>query len=257
MEYQDYEERPEGEWVLFLCKRNRGREDEPDSWSAITFKNMDMLKDRFGNNCRTIFEGPQDLARYYGTQDLFDMYEYFNNLPAKATSVKAKQAGFVRQFNVSWSEQARDNPFPLQAPHLESMPYEFMNSRIDAANWLWMLLQQVCDRCEQFNSVNEVDDDEQFTIRLDRMTQPENMELIAKFNKQKRIICEQLIALGRSRAVETELKDFMHNVVREGILKTKQDPWRIFSYYAPELGDCGFLYYPGKRHKLDDHTMNV
>lgn len=257
MEYQDYEERPEGEWVLYLCRRMRAREDEPQEWSARAFKNMDMLKDRFGNNCRTVFEGPHDLARHYGTQELYDMYEFFNSRSAKATSVKAKSVGFERKWNCSWSKQAEQNGHLLAPPHFEPMPLEMLSSRIDAANWLWLLLQQVCDRCEQFNSVNEVDDDEQFTIRLDRMTQPDNLELISKFNKQKRLICEQLIALGRSRAVETELKDFMHQIVREGILKTKQDPWRIFSYYAPELGDCGFLYYPGKRHKLDDHTMNV
>lgn len=257
MEYQDYEERPEGEWVLFLCARMRAREDEPKQWAALSFKSMDMLRDRFGNNCRAIFQSPQDLARHFGTQELYDMYEFFNGRPAKATSVKAKAAGFERKWNRTWGEQARDNPEALAAPHLEPMPEELLGSRIDAANWLWLLLQQVCDRCEQFSSVNEVDDDEQFTIRLDRMTLPDNLELIAKFNKQKRLICEQLIVLGKSRAVETELKDFMHQIVREGVLKTKQDPWRIFSYYAPELGDCGFLYYPGKRHKLDDHTMNV
>lgn len=257
MEYQDYEERAEGEWVLFLCRRMQAREDEPRSWSAITFKTKDMLLDRFGNNCRTVYDGPEQLARYYGTQELYDMYEYFNSRPAKATSLKAKAAGFTRQYRLSWSEQARENPEPLQGPHLEPMPEELLSSRIDAANWLWLLLQQVCDRCEQFSSVNEVDDDELFTIRLDRMTQPDCLEQIAKFNKQKRQICEQLIQFGKSRAVETELKDMMHQAVREGVIKTKQDPWRIFSYYAPELGDCGFLYYPGKRHKLDDHTMNA
>lgn len=257
MEYQDYEERADGEWVLFLCRRNKARDEHPQEWEARTFKTMDMLRDRFGANCRLVFESPYDLARHFGTQELYDMYEYFNNLPAKATSLKGARAGIVRQFNCPWSKQAELKAEELAPPHLEPMPIELLNSRIDAANWLWHLLQDTCDRSERFSSMNEVDDDEQFTIRLDRMTQPENLEMIAKFNRQKRLICEQLIALGKSRAVETELKDFMHQVVRNGIIKTKQDPWRIFSYYAPELGDCGFLYYPGKRHKLDDHSMNV
>jgi len=257
VEYADYEERPEGEWVLFLCKQLKAHEEESQRWTARTFRTMDLLTDKYGSNCRTVFQSPYDLARHFGTQDLFDAYAYFNVKTAAATSLKAKAAGFARCWNKTWKQQAQENPAAIEPPHFEPMPDDLMGSRIDAANWLWLLLQQVADRIEQTTSINEVADDDQFTIRLDRMTLPENMEIIAKFNKQKRQICEELIKFGRTRAVETELKDMMHQAVREGIIKTKQDPWRIFSYYAPELGDIGFLYYPGKRHKLEDHTMNV
>lgn len=257
MDYQDFEERPEGEWVLYLCKRMKALDHQAQDYEARLYPSMDRFKDRFGNICRTRYGSAADLAKYFGGQDLVNMYRYFNERPAKASSLKGEQIGISRPRFNAWGKVRAERIEDLQGPHLEDIPDQFIYERGNAAVWLWQLLQLTQDRSSAVNSVNEMDDEEMFTIRLDRMVTENGSVIIAGFNKQKRQICEQLILLGKSKALEHELKAMMAQAVQSQIIKTKQDPWRIFSYYAPELGDEGFLYYPSKRHKLEDHSMNV
>lgn len=257
MEYQDFEERADGDWVLYLCKCNKARADHEQTYAARLYPSMDRFKDRMGNVTRTKYRNAAELAKYYNGDDLVNMYRWFNNQPAAASSLKGAQLGIERPRHNAWGKVKADRIEDLSGPHLEEMPAEFRFERGNAALWLWQLLQLTQDRPIGVNSVNEMDDEEMFTIRLDRMNTDNGLTIIASFNKQKRQICEKLIELGQSKAMEHELKAMMAQAVQSGFIKTKQDPWRIFSYYAPELGNEGFVYYPGKRHKLEDHTLNV
>lgn len=257
MDYQDFEERADGDWVLYLCKRNKARPEHAQEYTARLYPSMDRFKDNIGKVSRTKYRNPAELAKFYNGNDLVDMYRYFNNRPALASSLKAQQIGIERPLHNAWSKVAAERSTDLAGPHLEDMPDQFRFERGNAALWLWQLLQLTQDRASGINSVNEMDDEEMFTIRLDRMTSENGQVIIAGFNKQKRQICEKLIEFGKSRALEHELKAMMAQACQSGYIKTKQDPWRIFSYYAPELGNEGFVYYPGKRHKLEDHMLNV
>ena len=257
MEYQDFEERAAGDWVLYLCKRNKTKPDSLQEYSARLYPSMDRFKDRMGNISKTKYRNAAELAKYYNGDDLVDMYRYFNSRPALASSLKGEQLGIERPRFNAWGKVKAERINDLQGPHLEDIPDQFRFERGNAALWLWQLLQLTQDRSSAVNSVNEMDDEEMFTIRLDRMTTDNGATIIAGFNKQKRQICEKLIELGKSKAMEHELKAMMAQACQSGFIKTKQDPWRIFSYYAPELGNEGFVYYPGKRHKLEDHSLNV
>lgn len=256
MEYQDFEERHDGDWVLYLCKRMKGRPDSPQDFTARLYPSMDRFFDHMGKVTKTKYRNAEELAKYYNGDDLVAMYRHFNNRPAALSSIKAVRIGIEISWDTDWQALKREYADQLAGPHLEDIPDSFRYERQNAAAWVWALLQDTQDRSRGVNSVNEMDE-EMFTIRLDRMNTPEGAERIAAFNKQKRQICEKLIELGKSRALEHELKSMMAKAVQSGFIKTKQDPWRIFSYYAPELGNDGYLYYPGKRHKLEDHSLNV
>lgn len=122
---------------------------------------------------------------------------------------------------------------------------------------LWALMIAVGDQVKELQAQAGFQDDTLFTVRLDRMRTDDGMTRVGAYNRQKKQICEALIELNLERPSEEELTMMMVKLVKDGRLKTKQDPWRIFRYYAPELGDDGYLYYPQKRHKLEDHTDNI
>lgn len=227
--YDPFEQREEGDWALFFCKAAA-----PQLFTARLFPTLDRAQSSYGGNCKTIYDGPADLAKKFGGADLVEAIKVFRERLSCRTSIKGAGEG----------------------PHCDEPDEEMKYRRGDAAIQLWKLLQQVADRVSGINHLNENDDEEMFVIRLDRMTTENGQVIIAGFNKQKRQVAEQLIKLGKSKAYEHELKEMMGVAVRSGEIKTKQDPWRIFSYYAPELGDEGFVYYPSKRHKQEDFAQN-
>lgn len=227
--YDDFEQRDEGDWALFFCKAAA-----PQLWTARLFPTTERAQSYYGGNSKCIFDGPADLAKKFGGNDLISAINTFRERLSCRTSVKGAAEG----------------------PHCDEAGEDLALRRGDAAIQLWHLLQQVADRVQGINSVNEMDDEEMFVIRLDRMTTEGGQVLIQSFNKQKRQVAEQLVKLGKTKAYEHELKEMMGQAVRSGEIKTKQDPWRIFSYYAPELGDEGFIYYPSKRHKQQDFAQN-
>lgn len=136
--------------------------------------------------------------------------------------------------------------------------FDFMNGgKPFITERLWNLMIAVGDQVKELQAQGGFQDDTLFTIRLDRMRTEDGLTRVGAYNRQKKQICEALIELNLERPSEEELTAMMNKLVSNGVMKTKQDPWRIFRYYAPELGDDGFVYYPKKRHKLEDHADNV
>jgi len=223
-----YEERPIDQWVAFYC-----RAAPPKKFSVRLFPNLDRARDYYGKTCKTLFESYAELSHRFGGTEMLEAYRVLREREACKTSLRGA----------------------VEGPHVEDVDDSLQFNRGEIAKRLWDLIQQVADRVSGINLINELDE-ELYVIRLDRMTQPDNLEAISSFNRQKRVVCEGLISLGKSKADEIELTEMMRRLVSSGTLKTKQDPMRIFRYYAPELGDLGFLYYPSKRHKVADHDQN-
>lgn len=183
---------------------------------------LEAALDFWGNKTRyrSVFEEPKFIVAQFGPQIVYD------------------------QFNELCS-QANLSPLPLSA----------LEDRLYLGEQFWTLCQAIGDKIRKPN--RPVEDDSLFTIRRDRIESEDGVVLRESFVKQKRTLVEGLLTLKKEKVTEDELRLLMGDLVKMGKLKTKQDPWRIFKYYAPELGDIGMLYYPGKRHKLQDHIDNV
>jgi hypothetical protein len=228
VEYADYEERPERQFVAYFTMAY-----PPQVCSVRLFATMDRAKIAYGERCRNICKGPSDLARLYDGEKLLQAYNTLRMRLSARTSLKGAAEG----------------------PHCEELPEDLRFNRNEMSERVWTLIQEVGDRVRSINLLNELDED-LYVIRLDLMTTEIGMEMIKAYNNQKRIVANGLIELGKSKVTELELTEMMRALVTYGKLKTKQDPMRIFRYYAPELGDDGFVYYPGKRHKREDHALN-
>ena len=66
----------------------------------------------------------------------------------------------------------------------------------------------------------------------------------SKGPNQMRVIHEN--ALKNEWISEADLMDRVMDWEVQGILKTKQDPWRIFEYYRPRLIALGLLVYQNR-----------
>lgn len=229
MSYESYEERDEKEWVLFLCKAA-----PPLNFTARLFPTLDRARMHYGNACKNLFENYEDLAKKFTGPELMAAFHHFNGKPSANTSL----------LKGVWE--------PAEPPH-EDVRFH----REGAAAKLFALVQNVGDRVSGINLINEMEDEELYVIRLDRMTTDDGLALISTYPGQKKIVATGLVDFGKSKATEIELTEMMRDLVTSGRLKTKQDPMRIFRYYAPELGDDGFVFYPSKRHKREDHALNV
>lgn len=235
---RSYEQRPDGQWVVVLFPQSKIK----DYSGVHIFPTMDAATNRYARSTRTqnIYSSPGEMvARHSG-----------------ATLLKYAR-GIVSEFNQeNYDWVPKTSRLFKTKERLELDPSLTDKDREKLANELWRLCQIVGDQVHGVSSYSQ-DDEDKYKIRVDRLDSPEGREIWEKFPKQCRQIVEGLIKLGKSIAEESELQKMVTQLVADRIMKTKQDPWRIFAYYAPMLGDHGFLYYPGKRHKLDDHEENL
>ncbi len=230
MQYESYQERPERQFVAYFTMAS-----PPAVCSVRLFATLDRARIAYGDRCRNICQGPADLAALYDGEKLLNAYCTLRLRLSARTSLKGAAEG----------------------PHCDDVPDDLRYARGEIAERLWVLIQEVGDRVRTISAINEMDDEDMFIIRLDLMTNDLGQDTLATYTGQKRIVAQGLVDFGKSKATEIELTEMMRDLVTYGKLKTKQDPMRIFRYYAPEFGDDGFLYYPGKRHKREDHALNA
>lgn len=228
--YESYEERDERDWVVFYC-----RATSPMNFSVRLFPTLDRARMYYGNTCKNLCESPEDLAYKFGGTEMLEAFRELRTRKAANSSLLKGSEG----------------------PHCEDVDDDYEFNRGKIAQALWDLIQDVADRVHGINLINEMEDEEMFVIRLDRMASAAGLEVIGGYSGQKKIVAMGLVDFGKSKATEIELTEMMRGLVSSGKLKTKQDPMRIFRYYAPELGDDGFLFYPGKRHKSEEHALNA
>lgn len=229
MQYADYEERPERQFVAYFTMATA-----PAVCNVRLFATLDRAHIAYGKGNRNICQRAEDLANLYNPEQLWQAYHTLRVRLSCRTSLKGAAEG----------------------PHCEELPEDLRFARGVIAEHLWDLIQEVADRVSGINILSERDDEDTYTIRLDLMVGA-GAARVAQFTGQKAIVAQALIDMGKTKATELELTEMMRDLVTYGKLKTKQDPMRIFRYYAPELGDDGFLYYPGKRHKREDHALNA
>lgn len=228
-----YEERPPGQWVVVLFPQTKAK----DYSDIRLYPSMDAATNRYAKATRTlhIYGSPGELVHRHGGPTLHkflvDLVDQFSSVDQRYPKCEIAKDELTANIEIHSSQ------------------------RQAVGDELWRVCQLVGDKCTG-PSVN-ADDDEHFKIRIDRMTTPEGREKWGKFPKQARQIIEALIANAKSIMPESELHKLVSGLVANRIMKTKQDPWRIFAYYAPMFGDAGLLYYPGKRHKLEDHEENI
>jgi len=227
-----YEERPPGQWVVVLFPQTKSK----DYSDVRLYPSLDAAVNRYAKATRTlhVYSSPGELVHRHGGPVL---HKFLTDIGDQFSDARNR----YRKCEIGDAE--------LSVAEIHS------SERAKVADELWRICQLIGDKCTG-PSVG-VDDDDHFKIRIDRMTTPEGRETWGKFPKQARQIIEALIANAKSIMPESELQKLVSGLVANRIMKTKQDPWRIFAYYAPMFGDAGLLYYPGKRHKLEDHEENI
>lgn len=232
--YENYEERAERDWATYFWFAYATPHGSPERCTVRLYPTMDRAEMSQGQNCRYLFGTPEELATKFDGAQMMAAFRTLRSTRACKTSLVGA----------------------VEGPHCDDLPDDLRFNRSEMSERLWALIQEVADRVRSISLINELDED-LFVIRLDRMTNEEGLATIGAYNRQKQIVANGLIEFGKSKATELELTEMMRDLVTRGILKTKQEPMRIFKYYAPELGDDGFLFYPTKRHKREDHAQNV
>jgi len=230
---QTYEERPSGQWVVVLFPQNKIK----DYSDVRLFPTMDAATNRYAKATRTqhIYSSPGEMVHRHGGpvlhKFLVDLVEQYDRPAERYKTCEIGDGELIANTEIHSSK------------------------RTEVADELWRVCQLIGDKT--LGIVSSGDDDDKFKIRIDRMTTPEGREIWSKFPKQARQIIEALITNAKSIMTESELQKLVAKLVADRVMKTKQDPWRIFAYYAPMFGDHALLYYPGKRHKLEDHEDNI
>lgn len=120
---------------------------------------------------------------------------------------------------------------------------------------LWNLCHLIGDPI--YGSPDSPEVEGKFRIRLDLLTGPGYETTLREFPKQARTILEGLIENAEEVMDEDEMHKFIRRLGQSGRLKTRQDPVLVWKFYAPMLGDKGLVYYPGKRHKREDHDEQM
>jgi hypothetical protein len=229
-----HEERPKGSWVVAFFPTNAHK-----NYSDVRlFPSMDMALLRYAKSTRTlvIYSNAGEMAHRHSPKTLT---KYINDIYA--------------QFDDPyWRYKTAELGDKILVPpdNLDQF------SKTELADELWEICQIVGDQCRGSAQISDSNED-MYKIRIDRMTSEEGKAIWSKFPKQARQIIEALIRNGKSVMAEDDLQRLVIKLVADRVMKTKQDPWRIFCYYAPMIGDHRMLYYPGKRNKVEDHSENL
>lgn len=135
-------------------------------------------------------------------------------------------------------------------------PQEWPTDGKDLAYLLWEVIMVYGDRVQGVPDSPEQDD--RYTIFIDKLKA--NAELKPKWNmkqKQARQLLQMLLLNGHGAVREPELQAMVKNLVKTGVLKTKQDPWRVFMFYAPQFMDHGYITYPGRRKAVVEVDLDA
>lgn len=143
----------------------------------------------------------------------------------------------IRNYFVEWE---LDHILICLPPLYDPMPE--VPDTGDKALDVWELFKKVGDYCG-FKTVTKAagtKPKENYLISLDAIA-------IAKaagyytYPRQAQIILDTLLAAGQSYYREAELNALMHDLVARRIIKTRQDPWRIFQFYRPQFIDAQLI----------------
>lgn len=133
-------------------------------------------------------------------------------------------------------------PRLAKGPRLEDHEREVPDCGTEAfSHLLWSLIQRVGDRVVRL-SVSQTRSKDHYELNLQKMRELVKLEGFNKlYPKQCRVIIERLSKYESPYQLESELERMMKNLIVQGTLKTKQDPWLIFQYYRKQLMDDGLF----------------
>ena len=66
-----------------------------------------------------------------------------------------------------------------------------------------------------------------------------------------------ILKSGISEFAEADLKKLVEDAKKDGVLKTRQSSWRIFSYYRANMISDGFLHMKSEEIKPEVETSQV
>ena len=222
-------------WAVVIFPKNK----EKGLYSVRLFKTVDLAVAHYGKPARTqyIYASAGELANRLSPQKL---KEYLVDITAQFSDESA-------QYRASEIKQSRRLTIEE-----DTSAYLVNNGGREAlAKGLWAICHLVGDQVHGLPDSKENED--KFKINLDRLQSAEGRAVWEKFNKQSRTFCQGLIDHSELVLEESEVHQLVKNLVKEGKLKTKQDPVLVWKYYAPLLADSGFIIYPGKRHQSDEY----
>ena len=124
---------------------------------------------------------------------------------------------------------------------------------IELSKMLWKYCQETGDKVvKAVVAAEEAEEKDVYTVRIDLLRDSKVWALVETLPLQAKIIAAALRDTGASMYNEDELSDFAKDLVKRGILKTKQDPFRVVRYYAPQFSDIGVMTYTARKKKTDD-----
>ncbi len=112
---------------------------------------------------------------------------------------------------------------------------------------LWTVLQTVGDPCTRAPGYSAVPDEDRWRFDLDKINSPEGQAAIALMPKQARQLLKEAVMQGWKAVDEDRLRKDLTHMVMAGRLRTRQDPYKILSYYSGPMHEGGFVQYPGRR----------
>lgn len=145
-----------------------------------------------------------------------------------------------------------DLSLEFEVPKLRQMlnaldvDHEHADGRLELAELLWHKLQAIGQHVTRFAPQQANHSAQSDKYRWD-LTKLKLEWTEVKLPKQARNIIAEVIDAEVSAYTVKEMDDFCRHINARGKLKTKQDPFRIFRYYAPVYYDHGWLQYPTRK----------
>ena len=100
-------------------------------------------------------------------------------------------------------------------------------------------------------------DSRKFQVNLTLLSSPEGQAKLEKQPKQCKVVAEAFKRNAVSVMSDDEVDSLARQTCTAGLLKTKQDPCRIFRYYLPVLAELGMVEYRTRRVRDDDEEEST
>ena len=125
-------------------------------------------------------------------------------------------------------------------------------SGLDLANILWSVCQRHGDLVSrEAPQATRESESNKYHVNLTLLRSDETKSTLDKQPKQCRVVAEALYRHSESIVSDDEMDSLARRTHTAGLLKTKQDPCRIFRYYLPTLAQLGLVEYKTRRIQDD------
>lgn len=230
--YHSAEAREDRDWaVVFFPKTGEARLFPTIERIASWYNHSIFANGKHGG----VYVNAKQLGANLSDDQLFELFkQWYARVPAKS----------------SWlAEDRRKRGDDTHKPE----PFRVPKTMEKMVAKIWSMIQDKADRVSGVapQQTNPTASRSLYVVKTKEL--PGILE--KKLPKQFKIIVKALLDDGRETYTDEDMENFMRDLKRNGVLKTKQDSFLVFRYYAPQLSDLGGIEYAGRRQQDEDENI--